>query len=97
MKCTCFLHQISSDFLLTAFFKLQYATQLLARRADVVKRITNENILICFKRRLSCALVRIMAHTTLTHTAEISVRVGLCEERGFNPQANDGRRDVKKD
>jgi hypothetical protein len=46
-------------------------------RVDEVKRITNENILICFKRRLSCALVKIIAHSILTRTAKISGTVGL--------------------
>jgi hypothetical protein len=75
MESTGFLHKKSLEFLRT-----------IADRADEVKRITNENIITCFKRRLSCALVKIISHSILTRTAKISGRVGLYEERGFNPQ-----------
>jgi hypothetical protein len=74
-ESTGILHKKSLDFLKT-----------IAERADEAKRITNENILTCFKRRLSCALVKITAHSILTRTAKISERVGLYEERGFNPK-----------
>jgi hypothetical protein len=75
MESTGFFHKKSLDFLRT-----------IADIADEVKGITNENILICFKHRLSCTLVKIIAHIILTRTAKISERIGLYEERGFNPQ-----------
>jgi hypothetical protein len=71
MESTGFLHTKSLEFL-----------RAIVERADEVKRITNENILICFKGRLSCARVKIIARSILT----ISGRVGLYEERGFSPQ-----------
>jgi hypothetical protein len=42
-----------------------------AERADGIRKLTTESVLACVKRRLSCALVKIMADSIIGRTTGI--------------------------